>query len=101
MIDGGVSFRNAFDIVALYAPWQASYLTGRSTCVQNNGERAPGGLETELRPDDVFYPEYLTKIVQVVKHRGSVMWVMHKLLVVCAQVSVDSYGCMVSGIGEL
>ena len=33
IIDGGISFRNAFDTVPLCAPGQASYLTGR--CVNN------------------------------------------------------------------
>jgi arylsulfatase A-like enzyme len=70
LMDDGVFFRNAFDTVPLCAPSRASYLTGRYTYVLGNGERAPEGLETELRPDDVIYPEYLKKIGYVTKHCG-------------------------------
>ena len=70
LMNDGVFFRNAFDTVPLCAPSRASYLTGRYTYVLGNGERAPDGLETELRPDDVIFPEYLKKIGYVTKHCG-------------------------------
>jgi arylsulfatase A-like enzyme len=70
LMNDGVFFRNAFDTVPLCAPSRASYLTGRYTYVLGNGERAPDGLETELRPDEVIYPEYLKKIGYVTKHCG-------------------------------
>ena len=70
LMNDGVFFRNAFDTVPLCAPSRASYLTGRYTYVLGNGERAPDGLETELRPDDVIYPEYLKKIGYTTKHCG-------------------------------
>jgi len=66
----GVFFQNAFDTVPLCAPSRASYLTGRYTYVLGNGERAPDGLDTELRPDDVIFPEYLKKIGYVTKQCG-------------------------------
>ena len=70
LMNDGVLFRNAFDTVPLCAPSRASYLTGRYTYVLGNGERAPDGLETELRPDDVIYPEYLKKIGYSTRHCG-------------------------------
>lgn len=70
MMDDGVFFRNAFATVPLCGPSRASYLTGRYTYVLGNGEHAPDGLETELRPDDVIFPEYLKAIGYITKHCG-------------------------------
>jgi hypothetical protein len=39
------------------APSRASYLTGRYSYIQSNGERAPDGLQTQLRANDVIFPE--------------------------------------------
>jgi arylsulfatase A-like enzyme len=66
----GVVFQNAFAPVPLCAPSRAAYLTGRYTYVLGNGEHAPEGLETELRRDDVIFPEYLKKLGYVTKHCG-------------------------------
>jgi|GEM_PF-593322 arylsulfatase A-like enzyme len=70
LMKDGVFFRNAFCTVPLCAPSRASYLTGRYTYILGNGERAPDGLETELRPDDVIFPEYLKSIGYVTNHCG-------------------------------
>lgn len=70
MMNDGVVFRNAFAPVPLCGPSRASYLTGRYTYVLGNGEHAPDGLETELRPDDVIFPEYLKAIGYVTKQCG-------------------------------
>ena len=66
----GVFFRNAFATVPLCAPSRSSYLTGRYTYVLGNGERAPDGLETELRPNDVIFPEYLKAVGYVTTQCG-------------------------------
>jgi arylsulfatase A-like enzyme len=70
LMKDGVFFRNAFATVPLCAPSRSSYLTGRYTYVLGNGERAPDGLETELRPSDVIFPEYLKKTGYVTKQCG-------------------------------
>lgn len=66
----GTFFSNAFCTVPLCAPSRASYLTGRYSYIQGNGERAPEGLETQLRPDDVIFPEYLRASGYVIRQVG-------------------------------
>lgn len=70
LMHDGVFFRNAFATSPLCAPSRASYLTGRYPYILGNGERAPDGLETELRPNDVIFPEYLKSIGYVTKQCG-------------------------------
>lgn len=70
LLSDGVFFQNAFAPVPLCGPSRSAYLTGRYTYVLGNGEHAPVGLETELRPDDVIFPEYLKRIGYVTKHSG-------------------------------
>lgn len=70
LMDEGVFFENAFATSPLCAPSRASYLTGRYSYVLGNGERAPDGLETELRPQDVIFPEYLKATGYVTKQCG-------------------------------
>lgn len=66
----GTFFSNAFCTVPLCAPSRASYLTGRYSYIQGNGERAPEGLKTELRPDDIIFPEYLQAAGYITRHVG-------------------------------
>jgi arylsulfatase A-like enzyme len=70
LMEGGTFFSNAFCTVPLCAPSRASYLTGRYSYIQGNGERAPEGLETQLRPDDIVFPEYLKAAGYVARQIG-------------------------------
>ena len=70
LMQDGTFFSNAFCTVPLCAPSRASYLTGRYSYVQGNSERAPEGLETQLRPDDIIFPEYLRAAGYVARQVG-------------------------------
>ncbi len=70
LMAAGTFFTNAFCTVPLCAPSRASYLTGRYSYIQGNGERAPQGLETTLRADDVIFPEYLRAAGYIARHAG-------------------------------
>lgn len=66
----GVFFSNAFCTVPICSPSRASYLTGRYSYIVGNGERAPQGFTTELRPDDVIFAEYLNAGGYVARQAG-------------------------------
>lgn len=66
----GTFFSNAFCTVPLCAPSRASYMTGRYSYIQGNGERAPEGLETQLRPTDRIFPEYLKAAGYLTRQAG-------------------------------
>ncbi|HET7346107.1 MAG TPA: sulfatase-like hydrolase/transferase [Acidobacteriaceae bacterium] len=70
LMQEGTFFSNAFCTVPLCSPSRASYLTGRYSYIQGNSERAPAGLESELRPDDVIFPEYLRAAGYVTRQVG-------------------------------
>ena len=70
LMQDGTFFSNAFCTVPLCSPSRASYLTGRYSYVQGNGERAPEGLETQLRADDIIFPEYLKAAGYVTRQVG-------------------------------
>ncbi len=66
----GSFFSNAFCTVPLCSPSRASYLTGRYSYILGNGEHAPEGLQTELRDDDIIFPEYLRAAGYVTRQVG-------------------------------
>jgi arylsulfatase A-like enzyme len=70
LMHDGTFFSNAFCTVPLCSPSRASYLTGRYSYIQGNGERAPEGLTTELRANDVLFPEYLRASGYVARQIG-------------------------------
>ncbi len=70
LMQDGTFFSNAFCTVPLCSPSRASYLTGRYSYIQGNSERAPEGLESELRPDDIVFPEYLKAAGYVARQIG-------------------------------
>ena len=45
-------------------------MTGRYSYIQGNGERAPEGLEAQLRPDDIIFPEYLKASGYITRQAG-------------------------------
>ncbi len=70
LMKDGVFFSNAFCTVPLCAPSRASYLTGRYSYILGNGERAPQGLDSELKSSDTIWPEYLERSGYVARHSG-------------------------------
>jgi arylsulfatase A-like enzyme len=70
LMKDGTFFSNAFCTVPLCAPSRASYMTGRYSYIQGNGERAPEGLETQLRPTDIIFPEYLRAAGYITRQAG-------------------------------
>lgn len=70
LMQDGTFFSNAFCTVPLCSPSRASYLTGRYSYIQGNSERAPEGLATQLRPDDVLFPEYLKAAGYITRQVG-------------------------------
>ena len=70
LMKDGCFFSNAFCTAPLCSPSRSSYLTGRYSYVLGNGEHAPAGLETELRPDDIIFPEYLRAAGYVTRQVG-------------------------------
>ncbi len=70
LMTDGTFFSNAFCTVPLCAPSRASYMTGRYSYIQGNGERAPEGLETQLRPTDRIFPEYLKAAGYLTRQAG-------------------------------
>jgi arylsulfatase A-like enzyme len=70
LMHDGAFFSNAFCTVPLCSPSRASYLTGRYSYILGNGEHAPEGLATELRDDDIIFPEYLRAAGYVTRQVG-------------------------------
>ncbi|MGH9600115.1 MAG: sulfatase-like hydrolase/transferase, partial [Terracidiphilus sp.] len=70
LMQDGTFFSNAFCTVPLCSPSRASYLTGRYSYVLGNSERSPNGLDTQLRPDDIIFPEYLQAAGYITRQVG-------------------------------
>ncbi|HEY1648438.1 MAG TPA: sulfatase-like hydrolase/transferase [Terracidiphilus sp.] len=70
LMQQGCFFSNAFCTVPLCSPSRGSYLTGRYSYILGNGEHAPDGLQTELRDDDIIFPEYLRAAGYVTRQVG-------------------------------
>jgi arylsulfatase A-like enzyme len=65
-----VFFSSAFCTSPLCAPARAALLTGRSTYILANNERAHDGHETSLRASDAVFPEYLKAAGYDTRHCG-------------------------------
>jgi arylsulfatase A-like enzyme len=70
LMGDGTFFSNAFCTVPLCSPSRASYLTGRYSYVLGNSERSPEGLATELRNNDIIFPEYLKAAGYITRQVG-------------------------------
>ncbi len=55
----GINFTRVYSASPLCGPSRASFLTGRHPYITGNAERAHDGHATELREDDIIWPEYL------------------------------------------
>lgn len=70
LMQDGCFFSNAFCTVPLCSPSRSSYQTGRYSYVLGNGEHAPDGLATQLRDNDIIFPEYLRAAGYVTRQVG-------------------------------
>ncbi len=65
-----VVFANAFSVSPLCSGSRASFFTGRYPYILVNEERSHDGFETELRPEEVIFPEYLKAAGYLTGHAG-------------------------------
>ena len=66
----GINCTRAFSSSPLCGPSRASFLTGRYTYITGNSERSHDGHATELRPDDIIWPQYLNALGYHTRHVG-------------------------------
>ncbi|MBN2625026.1 MAG: sulfatase-like hydrolase/transferase [Spirochaetales bacterium] len=66
----GLTFTGAFAASPLCGPSRASLLTGRYPYITGNSERSHDGHKTELRSEDIIWPEYLRAAGYHTRHIG-------------------------------
>jgi arylsulfatase A-like enzyme len=67
--EAGCSFKRVL-YLSTWCSFPRLLLTGRYSYVLGNGERAPEGLDSGLRPNDIIWPEYLQASGYVARHSG-------------------------------
>ncbi len=70
LADEGISYSRAFSTSPLCGPSRAAILTGRYPYITGNSERAHDGHQTELRSEDIIWPEYLKARGYHTRHIG-------------------------------
>lgn len=70
LAEEGVSFTRTFSTSPLCGPSRAALLTGRYTYITGNSERSHDGHKTELRSEDIIWPEYLKSMGYHCRHVG-------------------------------
>jgi arylsulfatase A-like enzyme len=68
--EDGITYNNVFASSPLCGPSRASILTGRYSYITGNSERSHDGHKTELRSDDIIWPEYLKAMGYHTRHVG-------------------------------
>lgn len=70
LAEEGLSFSSTFSTSPLCGPSRAALLTGRYSYITGNSERSHDGHKTELRNEDIIWPEYLKAMGYHCRHVG-------------------------------